>query len=740
MAGLGTFLLEVGVDTNALQRGLSRAESTIESFGRKAESIGTKLSIAVSAPLALIAKNALSASGEFESLSMSFGVMLKSMDKGKTLMQDLQKYNLKTSFEFPEIAGAAKSMLAFGFAQQQVIPNLRMIGDLSSALGINIKDLADIYGKAKVQGTLFAEDINQLTGRGIPVIAEFAKQFGVSESAIKKMASEGKISFANLEQAFVSMTSKGGQFYNMTASQSTTLKGILSNFADSTTQSLTTLGDSIVKNLDLKKTIGQVSETIARITKSFSELSPEAQKAILAISGIAIVVPPLLALAGTVLPAISTGLGLLISPAGLAGAALVAAAVYAVSHWEQVEGVLFRVNKGFEDTLLKYSLLKANLKGAIDPAGAASDRANALARYSKNVGTDPSITNQIKSEYQNNKKFMYKKGDKPATGGTTSPLSLGGGTSQAALDAAKKLAEETKKVREDLLNDTTQAEIAIIQDSFAKQRAEANKAYLDDIKSKKDAIQGKKGLDSEYTNWFIARYEEMQSKLRAIQVEEFKTPALIKRTLVTDTQASLTGQLKSSGKVAMSENSLSQTMKDGAAKIDFQTEAQRLESYLKLAEGTVNNVNFTGYAKQAQAIIDANQLIKDSWEQVAIGSSQMLGEMIVNMATGVATMEDLAKGMLATLGDIFSQVLAQMAKMAIVEAGIGLATFNPALLFKGISLGIASGVVGGISKSFGQGRASNSSQQKTQGASVYSVVRGDSIYTAQNRYQTIKNF
>ena len=268
MAGLGTFLLQVGVDTAALQRGLNNAESSLTSFGRKAESIGTKLSIAVSAPLALIAKNAISASGEFESLNVSFGVMLKSMDKGKELMQDLQKFNLSTPFEFTEIAGASKSLLAFGFAQKQIIPNLSMIGDLSSALGINIKDLADIYGKAKVQGTLFAEDINQLTGRGIPIIAEFAKQFGVSETSIKKMTSEGKISFANLEQAFVSMTSKGGQFFNMTAAQSGTLKGVLKNFSDSVTQSMTTLGDSIVKNLDLKNTIGQVSEVIAKITKS----------------------------------------------------------------------------------------------------------------------------------------------------------------------------------------------------------------------------------------------------------------------------------------------------------------------------------------------------------------------------------------------------------------------------------------------------------------------------------------
>jgi tape measure domain-containing protein len=41
-----------------------------------------------------------------------------------------------------------------------------------------------------VQGRLFGEDINQLTGRGIPIIQEFAKQFKVSETQVKKLVAQ----------------------------------------------------------------------------------------------------------------------------------------------------------------------------------------------------------------------------------------------------------------------------------------------------------------------------------------------------------------------------------------------------------------------------------------------------------------------------------------------------------------------------------------------------------------------
>ena len=47
-----------------------------------------------------------------------------------------------------------------------------------------VNQIAELYGKARVQGRLFAEDINQLTGRGIPIIGELAKQFGVSDSQV----------------------------------------------------------------------------------------------------------------------------------------------------------------------------------------------------------------------------------------------------------------------------------------------------------------------------------------------------------------------------------------------------------------------------------------------------------------------------------------------------------------------------------------------------------------------------
>ena len=156
-----------------------------------------------------------------------FKVLVGDVRKTTILMEKLGQVAKDTPLGKEEIEGAARQLLAFKGTTETVVPTLKRLGDIAAGTGISLNDLAEIYGKARVQGTLFAEDINQLTGRGIDVISEFAKQLGVGADKVKKLASEGKVGFANLEKAFVAMTSKGGKFNGILEKQNTTLGAII---------------------------------------------------------------------------------------------------------------------------------------------------------------------------------------------------------------------------------------------------------------------------------------------------------------------------------------------------------------------------------------------------------------------------------------------------------------------------------------------------------------------------------
>lgn len=171
-----------------------------------------------------------------ETAYTAFSTILGDGAKATALMSDLQQFAAATPFEFNELADATKKLLAFGIQGEDALDILKQVGDVSSAIGAPIGEIAELYGKAHVQGRLFAEDINQLTGRGIPIIQELAKQFGVTDAEVKTLVEDGKIGFDNLETAFRDLTSAGGKFSGMMEAQSKTFAGQMSTMQDNFNQ------------------------------------------------------------------------------------------------------------------------------------------------------------------------------------------------------------------------------------------------------------------------------------------------------------------------------------------------------------------------------------------------------------------------------------------------------------------------------------------------------------------------
>lgn len=175
---------------------------------------------------------------EYERVKTSLTVLLKDAEKADALLGKLNQFAAETPFQTDEINRAATSLLAFGESEQTVIDRLREIGTLSAGTGKDFNELTAIYGKARVAGVLYAEDINQLVEAGIPIIQEFAKQLKKPEAEIKKLASEGKIGFDQLQKAFTNLTTGTGQFAGLLEAQSKTLSGTMSTLRDAFGQRL----------------------------------------------------------------------------------------------------------------------------------------------------------------------------------------------------------------------------------------------------------------------------------------------------------------------------------------------------------------------------------------------------------------------------------------------------------------------------------------------------------------------
>lgn len=111
--------------------------------------------------------------GEFQQLEVSFQTMLGSAEKADTLMQQLVHTAATTPFGLEDVAQGAKQLLAYGFGAEKVNETLIRLGDIAAGLSIPLNDLVYLYGTTMSQGRLYTQDLNQFTGRGIPMIANW---------------------------------------------------------------------------------------------------------------------------------------------------------------------------------------------------------------------------------------------------------------------------------------------------------------------------------------------------------------------------------------------------------------------------------------------------------------------------------------------------------------------------------------------------------------------------------------
>lgn len=211
---------------------------------------------------------------DFEQLTVSFETMLRSRASAQSLLADLSKFAATTPLQFGEISQAARNLVAFGVAQDQVIPSLRVLGDLASGIGMSLDELTEIYGKARVQGRLFAQDINQFQGRGIPITQALAKEMGVTTAQVRALVETGKVGFPELQRALAALTAEGGQFSGIMEKQSHTIAGMWSTILDNTGLALRSFGETAVELFAVRDVLAE----LVRLTESLASAAETASR------------------------------------------------------------------------------------------------------------------------------------------------------------------------------------------------------------------------------------------------------------------------------------------------------------------------------------------------------------------------------------------------------------------------------------------------------------------------------
>lgn len=271
----------VGLDNSQLRVGAAESRRLLQDIGQTAVDEGARIDdsfkrigrtvagvFAVSQIKDFITHVA-TVRGEFQQLEIAFKTMLGSAGQADVLMTQLVKTAATTPFGLKDIGQAAKQLLAYGVAANDVNSTLIRLGDIAAGLSIPINDLAYLYGTTMVQGRLYTADLNQFLGRGIPLMEELAKQFGVAENQVKQLVEDGKVGFPEVQKAIENLTNEGSKFGGLMEAQSKTITGQISNIEDAIDTMFNEIGkqnEGVINDaLGLVSTLIENWETVGKV-------------------------------------------------------------------------------------------------------------------------------------------------------------------------------------------------------------------------------------------------------------------------------------------------------------------------------------------------------------------------------------------------------------------------------------------------------------------------------------------
>lgn len=177
----------------------------------------------------------VSEAGSAQSIISKLTVALGDSQKAVEKFKDIQNFASVTPFDVEGTAQAYIMLKNAGMETEELLPMIRMIGDLAQGNNQAFNNMALNMMQIKASGQATAMDLRQFSTFGVPI-----------SQALKEIGRDGDKSFDAVLQAMIHLTSEGGKFYNSMSMGALTLEGRMANLQDSLQQLKATMGQTML--------------------------------------------------------------------------------------------------------------------------------------------------------------------------------------------------------------------------------------------------------------------------------------------------------------------------------------------------------------------------------------------------------------------------------------------------------------------------------------------------------------
>lgn len=196
--------------------------------------------------------------GEFELQQVSLRAIIQDARRADQIFSQIKGLAVISPFQFSDLVGYTKQLAAFQIPVNELYGTMKSLADVSAGLGVDMGRIILAYGQIRSAGVLRGQELRQLTETGIPALDSLRKKLeevrGVAQTTddVFNAISTRQIPFEYIREMFTTMTEDGGMFYKMQEIQAASLKGMVSNLADSYKIMMNDIGeanDSVLKGI-----------------------------------------------------------------------------------------------------------------------------------------------------------------------------------------------------------------------------------------------------------------------------------------------------------------------------------------------------------------------------------------------------------------------------------------------------------------------------------------------------------
>jgi hypothetical protein len=286
--------------TDGLNKNLTRAAEGLIS-------IGQKMSLYISAPLAALATVSIMAKSKLEDLQNEWGVMLGSQEKGIGFTKEMMELSRKSPYGAEQVEALAKEMHAMGVQADKILPRMKLFMNIAAGSGLDLGFLTQTMQMIDNLGYATGRQLRRLVMSGAVDRGTLGKMLGINLSTgigmrqMTKLADMGRVTSGMIEKVFQAEGGPGGRYYGAAEARTHTLKKGFENLWHSIFMFRAGLGDAIAKTSGLSKIIEKLTDFIDRMTEKIDKLSPGWKKFLVITGGVVFAIGPAIAGLGKIL-------------------------------------------------------------------------------------------------------------------------------------------------------------------------------------------------------------------------------------------------------------------------------------------------------------------------------------------------------------------------------------------------------------------------------------------------------